>query len=417
MNTKFSRREIIGLLGAGALMGMMPRVAGAGQKLFRIRTITAGVQMQNTSDTTSLMNAIEFLLQARSSYQALGYEVQTVRVATQPLTEYCEDWSSDRSIEKLLKLDQIATAHQLNFSIGPVITKNLLKKDFAAWAAELIKNTQSINFSVQVASTKLGVHQQTVDVAAEAIQSIAQVLTNGEGNFRFAASAFCPPGTPFFPAAYHQGKPAFSLGLESPRLLQTVFSETSDRSDAKRRLKQQMENLYEPLAKQALILAGQSQRRYLGMDVSPAPAPDASIGQAIEILTGAPFGSASTLAGCAAITDVLKSLNLKKCGYSGLMLPVLEDSVLSARAAEGRYSVSELLLYSSVCGTGLDVVPLAGDTTSDAIAALIGDMAALATKYQKPLSARLLPLPGLKVGDIARFNNPYLVDSVVMKID
>ena len=417
MNTKFSRREIIGLLGAGALMGMMPRVAGAGQKLFRIRTITAGVQMQNTSDTTSLMNAIEFLLQARSSYQALGYEVQTVRVATQPLTEYCEDWSSDRSIEKLLKLDQIATAHQLNFSIGPVITKNLLKKDFAAWAAELIKNTQSINFSVQVASTKLGVHQQTVDVAAEAIQSIAQVLTNGEGNFRFAASAFCPPGTPFFPAAYHQGKPAFSLGLESPRLLQAVFSETSNRSDAKRRLKQQMENLYEPLAKQALTLAGQSQRRYLGMDVSPAPAPDASIGQAIEILTGAPFGSASTLAGCAAITDVLKSLNLKKCGYSGLMLPVLEDSVLSARAAEGRYSVSELLLYSSVCGTGLDVVPLAGDTTSDAIAALIGDMAALATKYQKPLSARLLPLPGLKVGDIARFNNPYLVDSVVMKID
>ena len=417
MNTKFSRREIIGLLGAGALMGMMPRVAGAGQKLFRIRTITAGVQMQNTSDTTSLMNAIEFLLQARSSYQALGYEVQTVRVATQPLTEYCEDWSSDRSIAKLLKLDQIATAHQLNFSIGPVITKNLLKKDFAAWAAELIKNTQSINFSVQVASTKLGVHQQTVDVAAEAIQSIAQVLTNGEGNFRFAASAFCPPGTPFFPAAYHQGKPAFSLGLESPRLLQAVFSETSNRSDAKRRLKQQMENLYEPLAKQALTLAGQSQRRYLGMDVSPAPAPDASIGQAIEILTGAPFGSASTLAGCAAITDVLKSLNLKKCGYSGLMLPVLEDSVLSARAAEGRYSVSELLLYSSVCGTGLDVVPLAGDTTSDAIAALIGDMAALATKYQKPLSARLLPLPGLKVGDIARFNNPYLVDSVVMKID
>ena len=417
MNTKFSRREIIGLLGAGALMGMMPRVAGAGQKLFRIRTITAGVQMQNTSDTTSLMNAIEFLLQARSSYQALGYEVQTVRVATQPLTEYCKDWSSDRSIEKFLMLDQFATAHQLNFSIGPVITKNLLKKDFAAWAAELIKNTQSINFSVQVASTKLGVHQQTVDVAAEAIQSIAQVLTNGEGNFRFAASAFCPPGTPFFPAAYHQGKPAFSLGLESPRLLQAVFSETSNRSDAKRRLKQQMENLYEPLAKQALTLAGQSQRRYLGMDVSPAPAPDASIGQAIEILTGAPFGSASTLAGCAAITDVLKSLNLNKCGYSGLMLPVLEDSVLSARAAEGRYSVSELLLYSSVCGTGLDVVPLAGDTTSDAIAALIGDMAALATKYQKPLSARLLPLPGLKVGDIARFNNPYLVDSVVMKID
>ena len=50
------------------------------------------------------------------------------------------------------------------------------------------------------------------------------------------------------------------------------------------------------------------------------------------------------------------------CGYCGLMLPVLEDPVLAQRAGEGRYSVRDLLLYSSVCGTGLDVVPVPGDT-------------------------------------------------------
>ena len=42
---------------------------------------------------------------------------------------------------------------------------------------------------------------------------------------------------------------------------------------------------------------------------------------------------------------------------AGLMLPVLEDPVLAKRAGEGRYGVQDLLLYSSVCGTGLDVVP------------------------------------------------------------
>src|SRR5437899_12428326 len=76
-----------------------------------------------------------------------------------------------------------------------------------------------------------------------------------------------------------------------------------------------------------------------------------------DLLTGVPFGAPSTLAGCAAITDVLKGLRIKMCGYSGLMLPVLEDPVLARRASEGRFSVRDLLLYSSVCGTGPDVVP------------------------------------------------------------
>jgi len=123
------------------------------------------------------------------------------------------------------------------------------------------------------------------------------------------------------------------------------------------------------------------------------------------------------LAACAAITDVLHSLSIKTCGYSGLMLPVLEDPVLARRAAEGRYSVRELLLYSSVCGTGLDVVPLAGDTRANELAASIRDVAALSTKLHKPLSARLFPVPRKKAGERAEFNNPFLTSSVVMKLD
>jgi uncharacterized protein (UPF0210 family) len=113
----------------------------------------------------------------------------------------------------------------------------------------------------------------------------------------------------------------------------------------------------------------------------------------------------------------MKSLSIKTCGYSGLMLPVLEDPVLAQRAAEGRYTVRELLLYSSVCGTGLDVVPLAGDTQAAELAALIRDVAALSTKLHKPLSARLFLIPGKKAGDHAEFDNPFLTSSVVMKLD
>ena len=80
------------------------------------------------------------------------------------------------------------------------------------------------------------------------------------------------------------------------------------------------------------------------------------------------------------------------------MLPVLEDEVLAQRAAEGRFSVNDLLLYSAVCGTGLDTVPIPGSTTPDEMAAIFLDMATLAIALDKPLTARLMPIPGLAVG-------------------
>lgn len=156
---------------------------------------------------------------------------------------------------------------------------------------------------------------------------------------------------------------------------------------------------------------------YDGIDVSAAPGLNASIGKAIETYTHQPFGSPSTLGACALITDVLKELDIRKCGYSGLMLPVIEDPVLAKRAEEGRYTIEELLLFSSVSGTGLDVVPIAGDVSQEVIEGILTDVAALSLKYTaKALSARLFPLPGKKAGDRVSFKNPNLTGTTVMEI-
>ena len=158
--------------------------------------------------------------------------------------------------------------------------------------------------------------------------------------------------------------------------------------------------------------------KYDGIDTSPAPGPDASIGAAIETLTKQPFGGASTLRACALITDVLKNLKLKTCGYSGLMLPVIEDKILAQRATENRFSVQELLLFSSVSGTGLDVVPIPGNTSLQTLERVYGDVAALSLKYtDKALSARLFLIPHKVAGDRVEFDNPFLTAATVMKIE
>ena len=400
------------------MAALLPLTSAAGstkqKNAYHVRTITAGLKMQNIADIDQAEAAVTFLNEARNTIAAEGHQVQTLRLATQPLQRYLPDWMNPDAIEAIQVLDKFAVEKDVSFSIGPVITGDLYHEEFARWAVELIKSTSNISFTVSIASPDLGIHPQSLRSAAEAMLAIANGTPGGEGNFRFAANAFTPPGTPFFPASYFATGKTFSIGLESPNLLRHAFEGSDDFADAATRLKTAMEAALIPVERLGDKLAADFQWDYLGIDTSPAPGLDASIGQAIETLTGVPFGNASTLSACAAITDVLKNLAVKTCGYSGLMLPVMEDPVLARRAAEGRYTLAQLLSYSSVCGTGLDVVPIPGDTPADTVTAILADVASLANKYQKPLSARLFPVPGKQVGETVSFDNPYLTDSVVM---
>ena len=57
----------------------------------------------------------------------------------------------------------------------------------------------------------------------------------------------------------------------------------------------------------------------------------------------------------------MQSVPVKRIGYSGLMVPVMEDNSCSKRWAEGTFNIDSLLAYSAVCAGGLDTVPLPGD--------------------------------------------------------
>lgn len=415
MRTDPTRRDVLSLI-AGAPLLLGAATLPSPPPLFRVRAITSGVTLQNGSDLQSVERALAFLTRARGALTDAGYEVQTVRVATQPLPRYLPEYTGATALRDIQALDRLTSEQQASFSIGPVLLADHASPAFAPWATELVGTTSNTSFSAFVASRAGGVHLQTARAAAEAISAIAESTPGGEGNFRFAATAFCPPGTPFFPAAYHEGERAFAIGLETPRLLTAAFTGARDFAAAQASLRTRLEEALRPIAALAERVARETGWRYLGIDTSPAPGLDAGIGEAIETLTGVPFGEPPTLAACAAITEVLKAVSVRTVGYNGLMLPVLEDRILARRAGEGRYTVSELLLYSSVCGTGLDVVPLAGDTSVDALTAAVTDVAALAARYEKPLSARLFPVPGKRVGEIVSFKNTYLTDCVVMAL-
>jgi uncharacterized protein (UPF0210 family) len=98
------------------------------------------------------------------------------------------------------------------------------------------------------------------------------------------------------------------------------------------------------------------------------------------------------------------------------MLPILEDSILAKRAAEGKLDLKDMLLYSSVCGTCLDTVPLPGDVTPEQISSVLFDLGALSLRLDKPLTARLMPIPGKKAGDPTSFDFPFFANSKVLDL-
>ena len=194
------------------------------EPLFRIRTITAGVNLKSTSDISTLESAATFLQKAKTDFENAGYEVQTLRIATQPLPEYLNGLTLPDAIAPLKGLDAFVTSKNIILSVGPALVEDRYDKQFAAWSAELIQETRNISFSVVVSSPD-GVHHNGIKSAAEAIVAISKATPGGEGNFRFTASANCPSDIPFFPAAYHRGAPSFAIGLESPTLLTRAFQD------------------------------------------------------------------------------------------------------------------------------------------------------------------------------------------------
>lgn len=383
----------------------------------RVRTITAGLALKSLEDLDAIAKTAALLGRARRQFEAAGYEVQTLRIATQPIMSAFDPDGRERALPALAALDQAVAKHEVILSLGPLVTDDRTDATLASWCAELVQRTETLMFSASVASAERGVHRKTGATAAGIMLALAKALPGGVANFRFAAAANIPPGTPFFPVGFHDGDASIAIGLETPGLVQEAFTGARDPQEGEQRLRNLFNDELGAIERIGQRVAKDEGVRYLGIDPSPAPGMDSSIGAAIEALTQVPFGSASTLGACAAITSALKSLSVKTCGYAGLMLPVLEEPVLAARAVEGRYGIEELLLYSSVCGTGLDVVPIPGDCTADTVARIIGDVAALSVKLRKPLSARLFPAPGKRAGDLVHFDNPRLTETSVFAVD
>jgi len=383
----------------------------------KIRSVTYFENPGDPIRKEALNSWEKFAREAKKIFESAGFQVQTIRFASPPFPLILNDLHNEQVLSYAGDLERSLNSLGFDYlSLGPAIPSH---PGSYALIPDIIQSTKNTFCSGLMTDPQKGISLSAVRSCGEIIHRLAPIDPDGFANLYFAALGNVPPGSPFFPAAYHGNEnPVFAIAVEAADLAVKAFSEASSFEEARG-------NLMVLLEDQARMLTGISRdlekitaAAYGGIDYSLAPFPEAglSIGTALESLGVQRLGDHGSLAAAAFLVDTIDRADFPRTGFSGLMLPLLEDAVLANRAAEGFLGIKDLLLYSTVCGTGLDTVPLPGDLSPEQITAILFDLAAISIRLNKPLTARLMPIPGKNAGDPTNFDFPYFANSKILDV-
>jgi len=289
---------------------------------------------------------------------------------------------------------------------------------------EVLGGTRRVCASVNLASRKAGINMDAVARMGRAISAVAEATADRRG---FGAAKLCvfanvPQDNPFMAGAHlGAGEPeaVVNVGVSGPGVVASAL---------RRRIELQPDLTLGELAEEIKITAfrvtrvgeliGREVAAELGvpfgivdLSLAPTPAVGDSVGEIIRILGVERIGAPGSTAAIALLTDAVKKggsfASASVGGLSGTFIPVSEDAALAEAVRAGHLVLEKLEAMTSVCSVGLDMVALPGDTPPETLAALIADEMAIGVINNKTTGARLVPVPGGKVGETVEFGGLF----------
>ena len=399
--------------------------------LCKVRTITAFVTLtKDKQQWKEKINEVSANLgELMKRVRFLDYEVQSLRIVTNPFGEYLDTKTQETILEDMEILKAILESPEMpdvriRFAIGEATNEKEL-----LYAAEMINKFGDLsNICINIESDELGVPNYKKSlIAAKTIKDLSKNTPGGLGNFNFTVNYNCPEYIPYFPASFHSGKnkDCFVLGFESPDLLlnaiQTISQDIS-RNEFLTKSYQAMQKALQYHIDQIIPVIKEFESEFnfpfIGIDSSAAPSKDCtSLVDLFQELGVEYFGAAGSVEISALLTRVFKSIkNTPLLGFSGLMLAATEDSGLARDAINNKYDIRTFLTNSAVCGIGLDTVPIEGNTSIEKMASIMQDTGTLAYRLQKPLTVRMFPVPEKEEGDVTEFESDDLCNCAVFRI-
>lgn len=355
--------------------------------VLRIRSITAGSSLNELFPGG--WEALETLYNhAERLFAAEGVSVQTRRLVLEPL---CPEMNIEYARVRAA-LDAIAARinrHGIRWVCLPVSGREgSPQDDVRRHTAELILAYPFLFLNLMIAEKGI-IASPFLLQAAKDILNVSRLSRNGFDNFRLGCGANIRANTPFFPFSRHDGQPGFSFAVENIHL---IMNELRQARAEGLTLLETRERIISKLTKHCRQIDSigrcveehlEGKFVYHGLDMSIAPFPDdRSVADMMRLVGLDSFGGMGAVAATSYFTNILKTSlaasGIRHTGFNGVMFSPLEDRGLAgALKADSDFTIQHLMLYSTVCGCGVDMVPIEGNTFPESLASLLLDVGTL----------------------------------------
>ncbi len=175
-----------------ALVLLAPRASRAAEPAAskpKIRAITAFVRLDRAHYKEQIQDALNFLRQAKSAFEKSGYEVQTIRITTQPFPEYTRDLSEAETLAFFRDYDALAVKEGFDASIGPAMMKDVDDPREAELLAKILAGAKTLEGSIFIGGED-GIHWKSIRAAAGVMKYLEANSPAQSGQFQLQYVVF-----------------------------------------------------------------------------------------------------------------------------------------------------------------------------------------------------------------------------------
>ena len=292
-----------------------------------------------------------------------------------------------------------------------------------------LAETTNMCSSINLGSTRSGINLDAVKKMGPMIKKTAYLTrdTNSFGCAKFVAFANAVEDNPFMAGAFHgvgEAENVINVGVSGPGVVKTAL-QGLDHATADEIAETIKQTAFKITRAGQLIGREVSARLgipfgILDLSLAPTPAIGDSVAEILEVMGLERCGAHGSTAALAMLTDAVKKGGIMASGHvgglSGAFIPVSEDNRMIAAAEDGCLTFDKLEAMTSVCSVGLDMIAIPGDTPDETISAMIADEAAIGVINNKTTAVRVIPVYGMKAGDMADWGGLF-GSSPVMEVN
>lgn len=399
-----------------------------------IRTITMGISLKSCagSDIDQVCEKVynKITTYAKDLVQTgidieeqFGIPIINKRISVTPiatLVDALENPTVEKCVRIAKTLDRAAKTVGVNFIGG---YSALVQKGYTRGEQLLIESipealaaTELVCSSVNIGSTRAGIHMDAVRQMGEIIKQAASLTKDTQGFACAKLVVFCNAveDNPFMAGAFHgegEGECVINVGVSGPGVVKCALEKV--RGEDFGVVAETIKKTAFKITRMGQLVAQEAAKRLgvsfgiVDLSLAPTPAVGDSVAYILEEMGLEKCGTHGTTAALALLNDAVKKGGIMASGYvgglSGAFIPVSEDAGMIDAVKAGVLSIEKLEAMTCVCSVGLDMLVVPGDTPAATLSAIIADEAAIGMINSKTTAVRIIPAPGTQVGDVVEF--------------